>query len=212
MSEQDLLHAIAKAKAEGMMSVYNGAELTDNGARFWLAMDGWDADQSAMLLNAIDPMRLARWVQISGGQLELSYPEKFEFVQALIVRAFEAGALRSPAKPSDVIAWAKSKGLRLPRQFLDGRSDNTGQAAQVVDDDAADTPQGRRAAAAMRARGVKRDILENWEDIARQYGPDADAAQVARFFSSRRDPSQPKRTRKTYHNRLGELRTAGLIP
>jgi hypothetical protein len=37
----------------------------------------------------------------------------------MIARAFEAGALHSPAKPSDVIAWAKAKGLRLPRQFLD---------------------------------------------------------------------------------------------
>jgi hypothetical protein len=120
MSEQDLLHAIARAKAEGMMSVCNGAELTDNGARYWLTMDGWDAEQSAMLLNAIDPMRLARWAQMSGGRLELGYPEQFDFVQSLIAVAFKAGALHSPlAKPRDVIAWAKAKGLQLPRQFLE---------------------------------------------------------------------------------------------
>lgn len=212
MSEQDLLYAIAKAKAEGMMSVYNGAELTDNGARYWLAMDGWDAEQSAMLLNAIDPMRLARWAEISGGRLELGYPEQFDFVQSLIAVAFKAGALHSPlAKPSDVIAWAKAKGLRLPRQFLDARFDSSKQT-MPADGKADETPQDRRASAAIKARGVKRDILENWDDIARQYGPDADAVQVARFFSSRRDPSQPKRERKTYHNRLGELRAAGLIP
>lgn len=121
MTEQDLLHAMAKSKAEGLMSVYNGAELTDDGARYWLAMDGWDLEQAALLLHAIDPMRLNRWAEISGGRLEVAFPVQFDAEKALIARAFEAGALRSPANPADVIAWAKSKRLRLPRQFLEAQ-------------------------------------------------------------------------------------------
>lgn len=121
MTDGDLMWAEAKAKAEGTMSVYSGAELTDNGARYWLTMDGWDVDQSALLLHAIDPMQLNRWAGISSGRLEVAFPVQYDAARALIARAFEAGALQSPAKPCDVIAWAKSKGLRLPRQFLDAR-------------------------------------------------------------------------------------------
>lgn len=184
-------------------------KLTDDGAAFWLAMDGWTAEEAAFLLHAIDP----RYGHISIGKAGIACVDPMLLSDAsdMIARAFEAGALRSPAKPADVIAWAKAKGLRLPRQFLDARCDSPGQAEPATGE-AGETPQGRRAAAAIKARGIKRDILENWDDIARQYGPDADAAQVARFFSSRRDPSQPKRKRKTYHNRLGELRKVGLIP
>jgi hypothetical protein len=107
------------------MSVYNGAELTDAGARYWLSQDGWSEDEAAYLLHAIDPMRLNRWAQISGGILEVAFPEQFDALRAMIARAFAAGALHSPAKPGDVIAWAKSKQLRLPKQFLDARFNGT---------------------------------------------------------------------------------------
>jgi hypothetical protein len=101
------------------MSVYSGAELTDEGARYWLSQDGWKENEAAYLLHAIDPMRLERWAQTVGGRLEVAFPEQFDTLRAMIARAFEAGALHSPAKPSDVIAWAKSKQLKLPRQFHD---------------------------------------------------------------------------------------------
>ena len=109
------------------MNVYNGAELTDAGARFWLAMDGWKVDDAAYLLHAIDPMRLNLWAQMSGGKLEVEFPAQFDVLRAMIVRAFESGALHSPAKPSDVIVWAKSKQLKLPKQFLEAHA--TGQVA-----------------------------------------------------------------------------------
>ena len=187
--------------------------LTDEGATYWLAMDGWTADEAAYLLHAIDPRYgRASIVRVGGRACVIqSDPMMLSEFSEMIARAFEAGALRSPSAPGEVIAWAKSKGLRLPRQFLDVQCGGTRQAVPVIGE-VGETPQERRAAAAIRARGIKRDILENWDDIARQYGPDADAAQVARFFSLRRDPSYTKRERKTYHNRLGELRAAGLIP
>jgi len=118
------------------MSVYNGAELTDEGARYWLNQDGWNKDDAGCLLHAIDPMRLKLWAQTVGGRLEVAFPEQFDALNEMIARAFEAGALRSPlAKPTDVIAWAKSKKLRLPRQFLDAGIDGTKK----------ETPAERRA-------------------------------------------------------------------
>lgn len=104
------------------MNVYDGAELTDAGARFWLAMDGWKVDEAAYLLHAIDPMRLNRWAEMSGGKLEVEFPAQFDVLRAMIARAFESGALSSPARPHDVIAWAKSKQLKLPKQFLDAHA------------------------------------------------------------------------------------------
>lgn len=114
------------------MSVYNGAELTDEGARYWLCQDGWNEDEAAYLLHAIDPMRLNRWAQTVGGRLEVAFPEQFDALRAMIARAFEAGALHSPARPGDVIAWAKAKQLRLPRQFLDAQFGGTEQTAPAA--------------------------------------------------------------------------------
>ena len=75
-----------------------------------------------------------------------------------------------------------------------------------------ETSQERRAAAAETARGVKREILIHWDEIAKLNGPDADAAQVARYLKTHRDEAEKTPERKTIHNRLGELRTAKLIP
>ena len=105
--------------AEDDLSVYNGAELTEEGARYWLAMDGWDKDEAALLLHAIDPMKLQRWGRSNGGPLTVSFPVQFDALKAMIVRAFDAGVLHSPSKPADVIAWAKLKQLKLPAQFLE---------------------------------------------------------------------------------------------
>lgn len=94
-------------------------KLTDDGAAFWLAMDGWTAEEAAFLLHAIDP----RYGHISIGKAGIACVDPMLLSDAsdMIARAFEAGALRSPANPADVIAWAKSKGLRLPRQFLEAQ-------------------------------------------------------------------------------------------
>lgn len=74
------------------------------------------------------------------------------------------------------------------------------------------TPQELRAIAAASAKGAKREILEHWDAIARLHGPDADAAQVARHLKQQRDATDKTPSRKTIHNRLGELRRAKLIP
>ncbi|MBZ0070007.1 MAG: hypothetical protein K8F26_14475 [Thiobacillus sp.] len=110
------------------MNVYDGAELTDEGARFWLALDGWDAIQSVYLLCAIDPRKLNKWAEMSGGEIALDgFPAHFDSLESMLAVAFDASALHSPAKPSDVIAWAKSKGLRMPKQLLDAHA--AGQVA-----------------------------------------------------------------------------------
>lgn len=206
------------------MIAANIAALSDERAGYWLNLDGWTVKEAFALLQGNDPdvyfngARSPRRIRI-GERMVIVSSEIEEHTTdplfKLLERAGDAGRLKFPAVPGDVIAWAKSKNLSLPRQFIDGGIDSANQehpASVVAGGKTPDTPQDRRAAAAIKARGIKRDILENWEGIASQYGPDADAAQVARFFSTRRDASQPKLKRKTYHNRLGELRAAGLIP
>lgn len=94
-----------------------------------------------------------------------------------------------------------------------GTEDDSDEVGKVDASEAVDkTPQERRADAAASARGTKREILEQWDEIAKTYGPDADAAKVARTLKKNRDVSAKAPSRKTIHNRLGELRAAGLIP
>lgn len=112
-------------------------ELTDESARHWLSMDGWTMEESAYLLHSIDPRYAQASVLLVGRRrvVVASNPMALSESSHMIARAFEAGALHSPAKPGDVIAWAKSKKLRLPRQFLDAGIDGTKK----------ETPAERRA-------------------------------------------------------------------
>lgn len=100
------------------MNVYDGAELNEIGARYWLAMDGWTADEAVLLLHAIDPRRLTVWGEVTCGKLEVAFPSQFDAQKKLIAMAFEAKALATPAAPSAVIAWAMGKGLRLPALLI----------------------------------------------------------------------------------------------
>lgn len=203
------------------MTAYEFPELTDEAARYWLKMDTWKPYDAAWLLCGIDPhgmeIRYGAFATELCTQMCGDHPiskAAFQVVE-LLKASSKAGSISFPAAPSAAIAWARSKSLSLPSQFLDAGIDGARKgtpASIVAGGTTAETPQGRRAAAAIKARGIKRDILENWEAIASQYGPDADAAQVARFFGMHLDASRPKPKRKTYHNRLGELRAAGLIP
>ncbi len=102
--------------------------LTDEAARYWLALDGWNQDDAACLLDGIDPLNPTAIMQLASRRMVVNL-EPDDALAMMIARAFEAGALRSPAKPSDVIAWAKVKGLRLPRQFLEWQSVGAEQAA-----------------------------------------------------------------------------------
>ena len=100
------------------LTVYDGAELTPARVRFWLALDGWQADEAAHLLCCIDPRALNRWAALNAGAVAVSFPAQFGEVLALLQRAGEAGALLFPAAPGDVIRWAMSKGLRLPAPLI----------------------------------------------------------------------------------------------
>ena len=95
--------------------------LTADGARYWLAMDGWAHDEAAWLLQGFDPHRLtAQSVRVGGRMVLLPPPEpdpQDPFV-AMLSRAGEAAALRFPAPPADVIEWAMKKGLRLPAPLI----------------------------------------------------------------------------------------------
>jgi hypothetical protein len=121
------------------------------------------------------------------------------------------------------LAIAREKGLKyhswidtyaLARNEESSADSSSGHGVPKVgaSDTANETPQERRAVAAETARGVKREILEHWDGIAKTYGPDADAAQVARYLKTQRAESESPPKRKTIHNRLGELRAAKLIP
>jgi hypothetical protein len=59
-------------------------------------------------------------------------------------------------------------------------------------------------------RGARRRILEGWDAIEAEYGPDADAHEVLRVLS--RDGDEKKPEKKTVQNILGDLRKEGTIP
>ena len=100
------------------MNVYDGAELNEIGARYWLAMGRWTADEAALLLNAIDPRRLAVWANVTCGKLDVAFPIHFNDQRKLITEAFETKVIPTPATPSAVIAWAMGIGLRLPAPLI----------------------------------------------------------------------------------------------
>ena len=107
------------AELFGRMSVYDHAELTAGRARFWLAMDGWTADEAAHLLCGIDPRALRHWHELNGGELVLDFPLQFDPLADMLKSAGgKAGALQFPSKPADVLKWAMSKGMRLPAPLV----------------------------------------------------------------------------------------------
>lgn len=122
------------------MDVEDGAELTEMGARYWLSMDGWTAWETALLLCNINPLLLEEWRNISGRKLEVSIPLELLPKRDLIVRAFEAKVLTTPAAPSAVIAWAMGKGLRLPA-LLDGMVCEGGKWVKLGTPQAPEVPQ-----------------------------------------------------------------------
>lgn len=152
-------------------TVYDGAELTQAAARFWLTMDGWVIDEAAYLLNAIDPHALNRWAMLSGGRLAVRLPGQFDAVRALLRRASEAGALRFPARPADVIEWAMTKKLRLPSPLIpDGAEAHGGRWVQrgaSADDPRHDPEEALRL---IKAAHLTRDMVaaDDADDEARE--------------------------------------------
>jgi hypothetical protein len=102
----------------------------------------------------------------------------------------------------DVDAWLDSDYQHVKFRFTQVGASDTATKEQ----------QQRRADEAKAARGVKREILEYWDEVVQLHGPDAGAVQVERILSRKRDKSEKSPKRKTIHNRLRELRAAKLIP
>ena len=155
-------------------SLYDGAELTQVGARFWLTIDGWTIGEAAYLLNAIDPQTLNRWAALNGGRLAVRFPEQFKAVQALLRRAAEAGALRFPALPTDVIEWAMTKNLRLPAPLVPdgavvhgGRWFNHGARAEDGDSREAEPSAGPVSAHRIKRAALIERHARQWPSIER---------------------------------------------
>ncbi len=140
------------------LTVYEGAELTPAGARFWLAMDGWAVDEAAYLLCAIDPRVLNRWAALNGGTVAVRFPDQFDPVHALLSRASEAGALHFPAQPANVIDWAIEKKLSLPAPLIpDGalvRGGRWSHRGASADDPRHDPEEALRLIKAAQMRGA----------------------------------------------------------
>lgn len=127
------------------MNVYDGAELNEIGARYWLAMDGWSVEEAAYLLHGLDPRYQGGVGMVGGRRLIIQPFVPDDDMTAMLIRAFDMGTLPSPAPPSEVIAWANSKKLKLPVQFL---GDAKQWAAPVLSPEPPATPNSAPAIAA----------------------------------------------------------------
>ena len=112
------------------MTAYEFPELTDEAARYWLKMDTWKPYDAAWLLCGIDPhgleQRYGAFATELCTQMCGDHPVSkaaFQVVE-LLKASSKAGSISFPAAPSAAIAWARSKSLSLPRQFLDAGIDN----------------------------------------------------------------------------------------
>lgn len=149
-------------------TVYEGAELTPDAARFWKTVDGWAIVEAAFLLNAIDPNPLNRWARAVGGRLAVRLPLQFDAVRALLWRACDAGALQFPARPADVIEWAMAKKLLLPSPLLpDGAEVHGGRWLHHTDDP---LHQHEDALRLIKAAELTRDMVvaDDGDDEARE--------------------------------------------
>jgi hypothetical protein len=120
------------------MTVYHFPELTDESALYWLAMDTWKPYDAAWLLCGIDPHGMERSYGAFATELCTQmcgdHPVSkaaFQIVE-LLKSSEKAGRIAFPAAPGEVIAWAKAKQLRLPRQFLDAQFGGTEQTAAAA--------------------------------------------------------------------------------
>lgn len=109
------------------MNAYEFPELTDEAAHYWLKMDTWKPYDAAWLLCGIDPHGMERRYGAFATELCTQmcgdHPVSkaaFQVVE-LLKASSKAGGISFPAAPSAVIAWAKPKQLKLPKQFLDAQ-------------------------------------------------------------------------------------------
>lgn len=100
------------------MAAIRGRMLTDEGATYWLSKDGWNSVESNWLLHGEDPRYQGGIASIGRRKTILPPIAPIDDLAALITRAYESGVLPPFAAPNAVIAWATSKGIRTPAQFV----------------------------------------------------------------------------------------------
>ena len=189
-------------------------------AKYWLKCSDVKPVEAAMLLCRIEPLSENDPESIYVDDNKTS-PDLYR----MLLRAFLAVA-EANKKPRTLLDYrdvAKREGLRY-HQWIDEYvsvrieelppASGSGGCVSIVvaGDTASASSQERRAAAGQSAKGVKREILDHWDEIAKLHGSDASAANVARYLTPHRGKSEKTPSRKTVHNRLGELRKAKLIP
>jgi hypothetical protein len=136
--------------------------------------------------------RLAHLVRASGssggGALGSS------FVQAPVPRVAPSGERASPEPP-----------------FSESGASKFAQQSPLATEERPTSPADRRARLDIsRERGARRRIIESWNDIEKEYGPNADGRQVLRVLN--RDKNEDAPVLKTVQNHLSALRAEGLIP
>jgi hypothetical protein len=123
---------VEQANSEKKASTHR-SNLDDAGAQYWLAMDGWNAEETSYLLCGQDPRYQTGLARTGGRRVILmsSFIPPDDDLYALISRAFDAGTLASPASPKSVFEWAKAKALKLPALLLSAGDSNSKSTAQI---------------------------------------------------------------------------------
>lgn len=104
-------------------SIYEFAGLTEAGARFWFAVDGWSLEESRLLLCGVDPRKVG--ALSSEFVNALLWPIHEPECKRMLRRAGEMCVLNFPAKPVDVITWADGK-LPMTVELLHARASVAG--------------------------------------------------------------------------------------
>lgn len=119
------------------------------------------------------------------------------------VKAIDAASLAIPgsAEPSTSDA-AKEADIEVPQAGA--------TQAMTTMNDSTSPSELRKQLDISRERGTRRRIIENWDDIEKEYGPRADSHQVLRVL--KRDKGEREPTLKTVQNLLSDLKQKRLIP
>lgn len=183
-----------------------------------MALPVWDIETAAQLItigrkidSVSDAARLKNWPGLGQGSFMLTISQVITRAITIARSSITAGHIKADDTPSNWLLWAESKGydikhLRaIPSLAFAQKSEYRQPQA------AGESPKARRDALDLsRMRGARRRILEKWDNIEAEYGPDADATEVLRVLN--RDADEKKPEKKTVTNHLWGLRKEGLIP
>ena len=187
-------------------------------------------DIPAMIADAIHGARIEDGGEVTN--IDIAWAATVDEYRSIVKRAVGCGDI-VPRNPTTLAPMAGAAGQSMLRgivtipdltafaaQFDIGVSVEppTGSRIKTSDteivgagDTATETPQERRAKLDITAeRGARRRILEHWDSIEDEYGPNADGRQVLRVL--RRDKGEDVPELKTVQNHLSKLRADKLIP